>query len=95
MRDVITRRRAIQRAQTLDDVPHRGRALGDRAAGERGRQGLQIGLGHPVGLGQERRIARPSAAQRIDGSGQMPVSPNGLRQLDGADDGARVGKVVS
>jgi hypothetical protein len=90
VRKIVPRRRAVDRLQPLDDVPHRLGALGDGAGDDRRGQRAEVGLGDAVRLGQQRVIAERPAAERVDARGEVAVAADGLRQVARADDDVEV-----
>ena len=86
VRQVVPGRGAVDAAERLDDLGH---VRGAGAQGRRhqvGRKVVKLGLRHAVRFGQQRRVAGWTAAERIQLGRQMTVSPDRLRQIDGADD---------
>ena len=85
VRDVVARRRTVNRPQTLDDIPHRVCALGHGTIEQRRRKRAKVGFSDAVRLGPKRGIAHRPAAKRIDFGREVAVTPNRLREVDGAD----------
>ena len=85
VRDVVARRRTVDRPQSLDDIPHRVCALGDGTVEQRRRQRSKVCLCDAVRLRQKRGIAHRPAAKRIDFGRKVAVAPDRLREVDGAD----------
>ncbi len=85
VRDVVARRRTVNRPQPLDDVPHRVCAFGHGTIEQRRRKRAKVGFSDAVRFRPKRGIAHRPAAKRIDFGREVAVTPNRLRQVDGAD----------
>ena len=90
VRQVEADARAVHATQALDGLGGVGGALRQGATHQTCRQLPQLGVGHAVRVGVQRRIAHRRRAQRVDGRGEMAVAADGLGEVDGADDGGQI-----
>jgi hypothetical protein len=90
VREVVAGGRAVDAAQPIDDLRHRGDAVGDRTGHETRRERPEIFFSHAMCRRLERRITDGTAAERIDLGGEVAVAADGLGEVEGAD---RLGEV--